>query len=76
MITSIYFHNYMYSQICIQWSPWGQRKNDSIRQLTTYLTSVDPDFQFRSEMICILLLLEGIFNWKTWWSLCYVGVFL
>ena len=55
----------MYSQTGIQQSPWGQRKNYRIRQTTTYLTLVNPDSQFRSAMIR-LLLLPGGFDWKTW----------
>lgn len=35
-------------------------KNGQIRQLTDYLRSVDPDFQFVSAMFHILLLLMGI----------------
>jgi hypothetical protein len=38
----------------------GQRKNDRLRQMTIYLRSVDLDFQFRSAVICVLLLPEDV----------------
>ena len=34
--------------------------NDHIRPLTAYLGSVDPEFQFQSKMVRVLLILEGI----------------
>jgi hypothetical protein len=52
-------YQYQYSLICFQWSSSRQRKNDSIRQLITYFRLVNPDCQFKSETICILILLEG-----------------
>jgi hypothetical protein len=44
---------------CIQRSYLGLRKNYIIRQLSAYLRYVDPDCQFLSIMILVLLLLEG-----------------
>ena len=54
----------IYSQTCIQRSPLGQRKSDSLRQLTADLRSVDPDFQFSSTTICAILLANFIFVGK------------
>jgi len=34
-------------------------KDDSLRELTAYLRSVNPNCNFRSVIICILLLREG-----------------
>jgi hypothetical protein len=42
-------------KICIQQSPFGQRKTDCIGQVTTYLWSVDLNYQFLSIMIHTLL---------------------
>jgi hypothetical protein len=67
----------IYSQTCIQRSPLGQRKSDSLRQLTADLRSVDPDFQFSSTTICAILLANVIFVGKhgshflKLWCFCY-----
>ena len=45
-------------QSCIQWS-LTQRRNDRVRKVTACLRSVDPDCQFQSIMIWLLLLWEG-----------------
>ena len=37
-----------------------QRKNERIRQMTTYLRSINSDFKFCSAVICVLLLPEGL----------------
>lgn len=59
--TSIYAILLVQSKF-IQWSPLDKRKNDQIRQITANLRSVDPDFQFRSAMILVLLFRKAFYE--------------
>jgi hypothetical protein len=51
------WHTCIYCQTCYEQPPLGQRKYDSIKQLTIYLKSVNLQCQFWTIMIRVLLLL-------------------
>jgi hypothetical protein len=53
-------HFIIYGQSCIQRSPLRQGENDWLRQMTTYIRWVNPDFQLWYAIIQVLLLQWGI----------------
>ena len=52
-----------------------QNSQTCIQQVTVYLKSVDPDGQFRSVMIHILMILEGNYLEKMVVAYCNAAVY-